>query len=65
MGRIHQDALEIKAEKFLSSFWKEIRRDFISMINWLLFYKPKDKLDKIWHTIEVVLAWVIIIRAFN
>jgi len=39
---------------------KEVRKDFVSMINWLLFYKPKNRWDKTTHIIEVVIAWLII-----
>jgi hypothetical protein len=53
-----KDPLEIKVERFLELAWKELKIDSISMINWLLFYKPKDKMDKAWHIFEVILVWI-------
>ena len=43
---------------------KELTKDWTSMINWLLFYKPKGKVDKVFHIIEVVTVWLIIQLAY-
>ena len=49
-------------ERFFNRTWKEIKRDFKTMMKWLLFYEPKDTADKVWHFIEVMCAWVIITK---
>lgn len=55
---------EIEIEKFLDQTWKELKRDFRGMVNWLLFYKPKDRIDKLLHIIEVIFVWGIVSRLF-
>lgn len=51
-------------DAWLEKVRREICKDCVSMINWLLFYKPKGKVDKILHIIEVVLVWVLIQLAY-
>ena len=55
-----KDPLGNKIERFSELAWKELKIDGISMINWLLFYKPKDKMDKAWHIFEVILVWILV-----
>lgn len=47
-------------ERFLNAAWKELKIDFKNMFNWLLFYKPQNKLDKILHIFEVIIVWIVI-----
>ena len=71
MRKRGKDPLDTKIEKlsgkiwkFLHRLWQELRIDGISMINWLLFYKPKDKMDKAIHIFEIVFVWVVVSKVF-
>jgi hypothetical protein len=50
---------------FTHKAWKEIKRDYKKMLNWYLFYQPKDSADKTWHLIGVVIADIILLKVFN
>jgi hypothetical protein len=55
------EQFEVKLERIVSSVGKEIKLDVKNMIDWLLFYKkPKDKLERAMHIIEVICAYVIL-----
>jgi len=49
-----------KFEKFLDTVWRELRFDSKNMINFILFYKPTSKGDKILHIFEMVLVYVVL-----
>lgn len=57
--------IEVKLEKFFSKLGKEFRKDLADMFNFLLFYEPKGKLDKIIHIFEVICIYVVLQMAFN
>lgn len=52
-------------EKSLEKFFNKIGFEVKCMINWLLFYKPKDKFDKTCHVIEVIFAYIILQYAWR
>jgi len=49
---------ETEFERILKLTWKEVKFDVKKMINFLLFYRPDSKGDKILHICEVVFIWL-------
>ena len=41
----------------LDTFKRKFRLEFKRMINFIMFYKPKDKLDKYWHIGEMLIIY--------
>jgi hypothetical protein len=67
--RNEKDDTEVKVEKFLKLCWREIvrylwlgRKYLYLLIEWLFFYKPKNKVDKIEHII-LVISWFLITKS--
>lgn len=52
-------------DKAINQIKKELRISFNSMINFILFYKPKNKFDKMWHVCEMVIIYIIVSYAFK
>jgi uncharacterized membrane protein YkvA (DUF1232 family) len=52
-------------DKWLKWVWREIKIYFKMIINWYLFYKPKDTTEKIWHLIMVALVDILLLRLFG
>lgn len=50
-------------DKFYARCKKELKLNFNNMINFILFYKPKNKFDKVWHVCEMILVYIIIAYA--
>ena len=53
----------------INAWWKKQRREIKSytklVINWYLFYQPKDTTDKIWHLMLVIIVDVMALRVFG
>ena len=42
------------------SFKEKARIEIKKMINFIMFYKPTDKLDKKWHIFEVIIIYFVL-----
>lgn len=56
------DPVELKAEKFLNSSWKFIKKESIRIINWVFFYQEKDKKYKMIHIIDILVLIYLALR---
>ena len=45
------------------SFKVKFRIEFRRMLNFTLFYKPTDKLDRNWHIFEMIIIYIFLVYA--
>ena len=46
--------------KFWDSFKEKSRIEIKRMLNFIMFYKPTDKLDKKWHIFEMIVIYLVL-----
>ena len=53
-------AAKRKFIKFWNSFKEKSRIEIKRMLNFIMFYKPTDKLDKKWHIFEMIVIYFVL-----
>ena len=49
--------------KFWDSFKDKLKIEVKRMLDFIMFYKPSDKLDRKWHIFEMIIIYIFLVYA--
>ena len=54
-----------EVNKKLRTYYVKISKEFKKMLDWMLFYQPKNNFDKYWHLLDIILVDIVLLKVFG